>query len=292
MDTNTDYKKILIDSILSRQEADGCWNALPQDHPHYSDWNYYIPNYSSTLWTLILSADIATDYRKKDFLKPLQTIAAYFFDSNSGIYTIKKSHFPIPCLNGNMLYLHHYFDSKEVSQVESVIEFFDTHQRFDDGDYKTPSAYPYCANKSCYGKHSCYWGVVKLLKGLSFIPKSRRSARAKRLLQSCIDFILLHRVCYASRSPDRLLHKSIQTLSFPNMYKADFLEIVWLLKREGVRSEHMDAALDLLKSKRGSDGNWNQERSVGSMVIPLGKRNYGNSLVNERAQAVLAYYRP
>ena len=219
-----EHKHSIIDKIISCEDNNGCWNVLMENDPlykQYKQWNYYVPTYSSTLWTLVLIADIDSSYQKSRFLKPLKIISDRFYDIDNGIYTLKRSHFPIPCLNGNMLYLNSFFESNDMVRINTVIDFFTKYQRFDDGDYKTPSSFPYCSNKSCYGAHTCYWGIVKLLKGLSFIPKKKRSANAKLLMKSCIDFILLHEVCYSSKNPEIFLHKIIKDLTFPNMYKAE-----------------------------------------------------------------------
>ena len=288
-----DYKKTLIDAIISREDASGCWNVLTENDPkykYYKQWNHYVPTYSSTLWTMVLIADIGSAYKKSRFLRPLNVISERFYDKDNGIFTLKGSHFPIPCLNGNMLYLHGFFESDDEVRVNTAIDFFARYQRFDDGDYRTPSAFPYFSNKSCYGRHSCYWGIVKLLKGLSFIPKERRSANAKKLIKSCIDFILLHEVCHSSKNPELFISKNIKDLTFPNMYKADFLEILWILKREEVRSDKIDRALKLLESKMDDDGSWSMERTMGKMVIPFSKKKYGNVLIDERANEVYSYY--
>ena len=128
--------------------------------------------------------------------------------------------------------------------LERTVDFFWEYQRFDDGDFKTPRDFPYFANKSCYGKHTCYWGVTRLLKGISFIPRSERSARAQQLIERCIEFVLQHEVCFGSRHTERLLHRDIGMLTFPNFYKSDLLEILWLLQREGVRDRRMQRALE------------------------------------------------
>jgi hypothetical protein len=122
------------------------------------------------------------------------------------------------------------------------------------------------------------------------VSKERRSANAKRLMKSCIDFILLHEVCHSSKNPETYISRNIKDLTFPNMYKADFLEILWLLKREEVRSERIDKALKLLGSKMGDDGSWSMERTMGKMAIPFSKRKYGNALIAERAKEVYFYY--
>ena len=88
-----------------------------------------------------------------------------------------------------MLYLKGYFGFEADNLIDGIVDFFEKLQPFDDGDFKTPSSFPYFSNCSCYGRHSGYWGIVKLLKGLSFIPENRRSDKARSLLNRCIDFI-------------------------------------------------------------------------------------------------------
>jgi hypothetical protein len=285
-----DYKQELIAQIIDREDPKGCWNVLPSAHPHYHDWNYYVPTYNATLWTLVFIADIDSDCPKERFLVPLRIITEYFHDPDNGIFTMGKSHFPIPCLNGNMLYLLNYFDSGKDALINGAVDFFAEYQRFDDGDYKTPSTHPYYSNKSCYGKHTCYWGVVKLLKGLSFIPNAQRTPQAKQLIEKCIEFILKHSVCHSSHDPGKFLQKNIEKLAFPNMYKADFLEILWILKREQVRSDSMTLALELLRNKKNSKGLWEIEHPIKNLVIPFGKKTFANNLITERAQEVCDYY--
>ncbi|KNY26937.1 hypothetical protein [Pseudobacteroides cellulosolvens] len=282
--------KIITSKILELQDENECWNVLGEGDRYFPALNYYVPNYKSTLWTLILLADINTDIKNKSFLKPLKIISDHFFDKQIGIFTIGKSHFPIPCLNGNMLYLYSYFEYGKEDVIDKVVDFFSQYQRFDDGDFVTPSSFPYCFNRSCYGKHTCYWGVVKLLKGLSFIRTDKRSDEVQGLISKCIDFILLHEVCFSSHNKSEYIHTNIKHLTFPNMYQGDFLEILWLLKREQVKSVHIQRALNLLKNKMGSDLTWKIERQVKDLIIPIGKKSYGNEFVTNRAREVLEYY--
>jgi len=275
--------------VVDLQDENECWNVLSEGDKYYPECNYYVPNYKSTLWTLIFLADIQCP-SNISFFKPLNIISNHFLEKQLNIYSIGKSHFPIPCLNGNMLYLHSYFNMENNSVTEGTIDFFAEYQRFDDGDFKTPSSFPYCSNRSCYGKHTCYWGVIKLFKGLSFIPPDKRSDNAKKLIGKCIDFILLHEVCFSSRNRSDFLHTNIKKLTFPNMYQGDFLEVLWLLKREKVQSIHMNRALNLLKSKMKADSTWEIERPVKDLIIPIGKKNYGNELVTKRAREVIEYY--
>ncbi len=86
-----------------------------------------------------------------------------------------------------------------------------------------------------------------------------------------------------------MIVKDIDKLTFPNMYKSDFLEILWLLKRENVRSENLSSAIDLLKSKRSSSGNWNLEKKVSNMITSIGDINRSNQFVTKRAKEVVDF---
>lgn len=280
----------LADQIANLQDSTGCWNVLEPSNRYYPDLNYYVPNYKSTLWTLVLLADSLVNPDDERFKKPLQVISEHFYDKINGIYTIGKSHFPIPCLNGNMIYLLSYFRSNERDKLESVIKFFENFQRFDDGDFRTPTQFPYFSNRSCYGKHSCYWGIVKLLKGLIHIPVKARDSNSKSLINKCIDFILLHEVCYSSRTPNDYLHRGIEHLTFPNMYHSDFLEVLWILMKADVRNQKMKKAIELLKSKMSQDGEWSIEKKVSDLVVPIGKMGYGNQVISARAREIIMYY--
>jgi len=280
----------ITSEILKLRDKNHCWNVLSPGEKYYPGLQHYSPIYKSTLWVLILLADIKCNPDNPDLLKPLHIISQHFLDKENRIFTIGKSHFPIPCLNGNMLYLLQYFKADNHNFTESIIDFFSDYQRFDDGDFKTPGSFPYFSNRSCYGKHTCYWGVTKLLKGLSFIPESKRSKKAEKLLKQCIDFILLHDVCHSSHIKNEFLHTNIKNLTFPNMYQSDFLEILWLLKREKIVSPNLVRPLELLKSKMKSDGTWNQERIMSNLIIPMNNRKYGNLFITERAREVMEFY--
>lgn len=279
----------LIERIFDKQDRKGLWKVIPESHKYYPDYLHYVPNYKATLWTLLLLADLECDRRDDRIKRPLETVKKHFFDDKHGIYSLKEDHFPIPCLNGNMLYLDCYFEGGPDEGSNRLLNFFHKYQRFDDGKYKEPKN-QFCSNKSCYGKHSCYWGIIKLLKGISFIPGDKRSENTELLKWNCIDFILKHRVCYSSRDPSKIMIGKMDQLTFPNFYKSDFLEILWILQREGVRSDKLLPALTLLGSKVSETGDWFLERPMNNMIVSIGKVNEFNSFITKRAKSVLGFY--
>ena len=284
-----DNRQKIMDRIIEAQGDNGFWKILSKTDKYYPDYMHYVPNFKATLWTLILLADLGFDRNDKRFKRPLKEIQNQFFDPTIGIFSLKEDHFPIPCLNGNMIYLDCYFNGKPGKKSLRALKFFYKNQRFDDGSYEAEKSI-YCSNTSCYGKHSCYWGIVKLLKGISFIPKPSRTKEIADLLKRCIRFVLLHKVCYSSHNADRIMIQKMDLLTFPNMYKSDFLEILWLLKREGVKSDELKPALELLKSKQQDDGNWLLERKVYNMVTSIGELNKPNQFITDRANEILDYY--
>jgi len=286
----TDIRKQTIEKILVRQDDSFRWGFDKKQARVRPEYVYYSPNFKSTLWTLILLADIKAPVDIPQIKPSIQLIAERFYDPAYGVFRLPSmTNFPIPCLNGNMIYLHQYFEPSDSEAVEKTIAFFAAYQRFDDGDFKTPKAYPYCANTSCYGKHTCYWGVAKLLKGVSFIPKTHRTQGAQQLIENCIDFVLHHEVCYSSHHRDDFLQRDIGKLTFPNFYKSDFLEILWLLAREGVHDRRLSRALELLRSKMKEGGFWELEKPKNT-IVSTGQKDCANAFITERAAEVLAYY--
>jgi hypothetical protein len=284
----TQLRQHTIENILARQDAHFRWGYDEKQARQRPDMLYYAPNFRSTLWTLVLLADLQAPVGDERIQAALRLVSDHFYDPTHGIARLPgMSHFPIPCLNGNLLYLQNYFGPTHPAFIETSLAFFSTYQRFDDGDFRTPAVYPYCSNSSCYGAHSCYWGVIKLLKGLSFLPHSARSADVQSLIANCIEFILRHEVCFRSHQPDRLLHPDLGLLTFPHFYKSDYLEILWLLTREGVRDPRMQRALDMLRTRQTLEGDWPLEKTQNT-IVPIGQLQQANGFISERAREVLA----
>jgi hypothetical protein len=291
MDTDlTAIRKYTIENILAKQDDSFRWGydkKLALERPEYS---YYSPNFKSTLWTLVLLADLKAPVDIPQVKPSIRLITEHFYDPEHGIFGFPdKTRFPIPCLNGNMLYLHQYFGTSHSEALDKTIDFFAAHQRFDDGDFKTSKSYPYLSNIYCYGKHTCYWGVTKLLKGVSFIPMINRTEQAQRLIENCIEFVLHHEVCFSSHRNGEFLQRDIGKLTFPNFYKSDFLEILWLLAREGVQDRKMSRALELLRSKMKVSDYWELEKPTNT-IVSTGQAGRANAFITERAKKVLDFY--
>jgi hypothetical protein len=286
----TELRKEIVEKILGKQDDSFRWGFDEKQARERPEYLYYSPNFKSSLWTLLLLADIKAPVELPQVQACLRLISEHFYDPEHGVFRLPgMNHFPIPCLNGNMLYLHHYFESAHSEIICNTIGFFSDYQRFDDGDFKTPKTYPYGSNTACYGKHSCYSGVTKLLKGISFIPKTKRSQEAQRSIENCIDFVLRHEVCFGSHHKDKFIQRDIEKLTFPNFYRSDFLEILWLLAREDVHDRRMSRALALLRSRMKEGSSWELEKSMNT-IVSIGQKGCANAFITERASEVLDHY--
>jgi hypothetical protein len=287
----SEFRKRTVESILARQDEHFRWAFDEQSARQRPELTYYWPKYKASLWTLLLLADLRAPINNRQIYQSYDLIVEHFYDEIYQIFSLgERGHFPIPCLNGNMLYLHFYLQRPYTQKIDGIVEFFNTCQRFDDGGFKTPRAFPFLSNTSCYGQHTCYWGIVKLFKGLSSIPEAQRTNHARRLIGNCIEFILMHQVLYRSHAPDQIIRPGIDLLTFPHLWWDDFLEILWLLAREGVHDPRMRRALELLRQKRQADGSWQLEHPVPNLIIPVGKKNGANAFITEKAGEVLEYY--
>lgn len=132
------------------------------------------------------------------------------------------------------------------------------------------------------------WNVLK--EGDKYYDYPELHYYAPKYNSTLWTLILLHQVCFSSRERERLLHRGIGKLTFPNMYNADFLELLWLLKREEIRSPKLDRALELLKKKQKPGGTWELEHQIKPLTVSITKTKGGNALVTRRAKEVLDFY--
>jgi hypothetical protein len=167
----------------------------------------------------------------------------------------------IPCLTGNMVWSLLRFGYLGDERVERGIDWLTRCLRFDDGDSSPPTDWPYGHWDICYGRHSCFMGVVKGLKALAEIPAERRSASVRRTIADGVEFLLRHHVYKRSHNLKRMAKPGWTHFGFPRMYQTDVLEVMLVLRSLGVRDERMADALALIQSKRAADGRWHMEDS-------------------------------
>lgn len=279
-----------VADILSRQGAEGCWGKASE---------FYTDKYGGTVWQLLTLAELGADGSDPRVRAAREFILVNSQDPESGGFSVNSSvktgggrHGEvIPCLTGNMVYSLASLGFAEDARVGRAVDWICEYQRADDGGAGPPSIWPYDRMGICFGRHSCFMGVVKSLKALAALLAGKRSRRAEAKIRELSEFLLVHRIHKRSHDPERLSKPGWLKYGFPLMYQTDSLEILLILTRLGVRDPRMDEAVELLRSKRRSDGRWKLENSFnGKTLVDIERKGEASKWITARALWVLDAY--
>ena len=198
----------------------------------------------------------------------------------------------IPCFMGNMVHALCAFGFGGDPRVRSNFEFLAKHQRFDDGGYKPQKEWPHFGREDrCWGGHTCYWGVTKLLRAMTVVPESYWTDEARGAKRKGVEFVLLHRLMWSSRNPSKPMipgRNDPRTLRAPLSYQDDVIEIASTLLRLGVKDPAVDETIDYVLSKRTERGRWILEATPNNMYTTWGKPGEESKWVTFRAMRMLA----
>jgi hypothetical protein len=114
----------------------------------------------------------------------------------------------------------------------------------------------------CMKKVPCYYGVVKSMITLTEYKKQfGGSDNLDKKLKKGLDYILQHRV-FKKLSLDKPIENSIILNFYPYTYRSNIIEILTLLKANGLLDdERCIDAKEILKKKQRSDGCWQADTS-------------------------------
>jgi len=280
----------VIPKILVRQFPKGHWERAE---------DFYIrTKYRGTVWTFIILAELMADPEDQRIQKACKFILDWSQDRKSGGFSYRGSlsgggyhSGVIPCLTGNMTWGLIRFGHLDDPRVRQAIDWITTYQRFDDGSAKVPKGWPYDKLEQCWGKHTCFLGVVKGLKALAEIPPWRRTRNVKIFIQNAAEFLLKHHVFKESHNPDRVAKPKWAKLWFPWMWDTDVLEMLLILTGLGIRDKRMQDAVDLVLSKQKEQGKWPLEDTYnGRFQVNIERKGKPSKWVTLNALRVLKRY--
>jgi hypothetical protein len=248
----------VVPKILAKQREDGYWEAPEK---------FYTAKYRGTVWQLIILAELGADGNDPRIKKACEFILENSQERKSSGFSAWLSvkvgggrySGVIPCLTGNMVWSLIRLGFLDDPRVQRGIEWIVKYQRFDDGEAWPPKIWPYEKATYCFGKHSCFMGVVKALKALAEIPPDKRSAAAVDTLNRGAEYLLKHHIFKKSHNLTRVSKPGWVRLGFPLMYQTDVLEILGILTQLGYRDGRMQEAVDLVVSKQNELGRWKLE---------------------------------
>ena len=256
----------------------------------------YVPKYRGAVWRLLFLAQAGVDPDNLQVRSLCEHILEHAYSEKHGTFAVSfrtrngYNDAMMPCFMGNMVWSLCSMGYAERPEVKSSFRFLVEHQRFDDGDWKTPNTYPYRGRRDrCWGAHTCYWGVTKLLKAMTAVPDAYWTAEALDAKRRAIEFVLLHRLIWSSHSPDRLISTKATNptrLMAPFTYD-DAVEIASSLLYLGVRYEAIDATIEYIKEKANVNGRWQADKTPGPIDAPFAKKGQESKWVTYRVMSML-----
>jgi len=224
----------VVQRIFAAQNPDGSW-CSPKDT--------YRPKYRSTLWQVLILAELAVDGRDERIAAAVENhILPYLEEVTSGLQRID-----IHCLMGYSLFFLHRLG---YGDHPITLKFGEL----------TVSAY---GNRGwpCQwaSRPDCSWGMIKLLRGLAAVPTDRRPPDAAALIERLARGLLAHRFWFEEPLPDHpyVTNRDWLKFGFPLFYQSDLLEMLLALQAAGCTQEPRYRELaQVVAGQRGEDGRW------------------------------------
>ena len=277
----------LVSDILSKQNEGMYWEKPEK---------FYKAKYKGTVWQLLVLAELGTSGEDERIKNTCEFILKISQDQNSGGFSIgpntRTGHDEclgvIPCLTGNMIWSLIKLGYLNDPRVQKGINWITTYQRFDDGVDQAPKGWPYDCWEICWGKHTCFNGVVKSLKALSEIPVEKRTKAIKCTIEQGAEFLLKHHIFKRSHNLNRVSKYEFKKFGFPLMYRTDVLEILDILTKLVYKNKRMQEAIDLVISKQNENGRWKLENSYnGRYYVDIEQKDKESKWITLHALKVL-----
>jgi hypothetical protein len=277
----------VVPKILEKQREPAYLQTYPR---------FYTFKYKGLVWSLIALAESGAKRNAQ-----IEAQCEYLFERsqepNDGGFSMNNAAKKgggrmtevIPCLTGNMVWSLIHFGYLEDARLQKGIDWLTRSMRFNDGIETEPQVPPYDRYEMCWGRHTCFMGVVKALKALSAIPEGKRTDEVSRTIQKAVEFLLIHHIYKQSHNPNRAAKPGWLKFGFPLMYQTDVLEILDILTALGRKDSRMDEAVNLVGSKQDNPGRWRMENMYLSdrLLIPFGQKDAPNKWLTLRAMRVL-----
>jgi hypothetical protein len=281
-----------IATVLSHMESDGHW---VRPGPGYN------PKYRSTVWSLILLAQLGASVQEDEHI---ELGCKYLVDhmATGGQFTTTTSGAPsgtVDCLQGNLLW-----SLMELGYEDPrLAKAYEWMARTVTGDGVAPMeekdapvryyAYKYGPIFACgvNNKLPCAWGGVKVMLALSKIPAKERTPQMKKAIQKGVDFFLdidPATARYPTRDgskPNRAWWK----FGFPVFYVTDLLQLAEAMVAFSYgKDKRLDGTLKMIREKQNENGQWLMEYDYPSKTwLDFGEKNQPNEWVTLRAMRVL-----
>ncbi len=274
--------------ILSKQNDDGSW---------FDPERFYTDKYHGTVWQLLVLAQLGADGSDPRIKKACEFLFEHSQDPETMGFSMETSKktghgLPgqvIPCLTGNMVYALIRLGYLQDPRVKGAIEWLTRYQVADDGVESTADP-RYLKHVACFGRHTCFMGVVKALKAFSAIPVEHRSQQVNDKIGELSEFMLKHHLYKRSHDLEKIAKEGWTRFGFPLMYQTDLLEILEILTDIGIDDDRMHDACEVVKNRQGKDGKWKLQNTFnGKMIVNIERKSEPSKWITAKAMKVLRH---
>ncbi len=275
-----------IASILEKMDPAGFWQ---KPGPGYG------PKYKSTVWSLLLLAQLGADIREDE---RIATACNYLLDqalASGGQFAYNgEPSGTIDCLQGNLCWALLKLGCDD-PRIQSAYEWMARSVTGDgiapNTDRKAPVryyAYKCAPNFACgaNNKMPCAWGAAKVMLAFGILPEKSRSPMIDKAIQMGLDFFLSTDLAKAGFPNGLNDHPSRNwwKFGFPVFYITDLLQVVEALVLLGAGNDpRLESTLNLILEKQDQQGRWALEYDyTGKTWRSYGKLNEPNKWVTLR----------
>lgn len=220
--------------ILEKRKPDGHWGK-----------RFYNPKWTCTHYTLLDLRNLRAPPTEEITASVDVVVEEFTQRRPTGLATYTDT-----CVNGMALNYAAYFDAVE-NQLNSFVDFL-IDDLMPDGGFN-------CRRSRSGARHSSLHSTLSVLEGFSAYldaGHSYRAAEISAIIESCREFILLHRFFRSDHTGNVINANFLKFPTHPRYLYNILRALDYFASAGAAHDPRMDEALDIIVAKRRLDGKW------------------------------------
>jgi len=254
----------------------------------------YSPKYQSTVWQIILLADLGADPADERVQQGCEYVLSHSIASNGAfsVYTKPVPSGSVHCLNGNLLYALLYLGYGDDPRLQTALNW-QARAITGEGAFRYLKSGTNGPSFACSVNEGlpCGWGATKAMKALAAVPLNQRTPAIERAIEAGVEFLFSRDPAVADYPYTQRVSSTWFKLGFPLSYWSDVLETTTVLAELGCgcgNDPRLTNALDLILSKQNAQGRWKLENSLnGKMWADIEEKRKPSKWVTLRVLRLL-----
>jgi hypothetical protein len=270
-----------VRAILAARHPDGYW---VKPGPGYS------PKYTSTVWQVMILADLGADGSDQGIRESCEYLLAHAQARGGGFSLTAAPSGVLHCLNGNLTYALLTLGLPPADErIQQALDWQAGAILGEGAAYyasgTTGPGFGCVAN----GALPCAWGAVKALKAFALLPPEARTPRIQRAIDAGVEFMLSRDLARADYPYAERISSNWFKFGYPLSYTSDILEALEVLARLGhAQDPRLAGAIEFALSKQDSHGRWKLAHTLNDkMWVDIEQKGKPSKWVTLRALRVL-----